>query len=342
MAAPAKLLHVLGLLLKEEATYGVGVSLAAATDGVQLQYKDRTTGAPMTFDYAFDGDIGPSVSNLGQVANVAPSGLSITGDLPTRARPAGVAYSASVVPSIHRPLKASGFDATVTTTASAEKWVYTPTAPGPVFTSLSGSLYSRGELMPAIGLLCSLKIDFSDPSPPIWTFGTKGIVSALPSDAAVPAITYPLQTIQPPLASSIALVLGNLNTNAEVLGGSFDLQREMTPRVALSAAGAHLGFVPGDRKPIMKVSLAATALVGTPFTSSTAFDPYNLRDKATSIAASVQFGTTQYNRWKLAFPQCQVIDAVPGNNGNIATVELTLGAYNSTGSSADDVNFTFD
>lgn len=343
MPAPAKLLHVLGLLAKEESTYGTAVSLTTTADGVQLQYKDRNVAAPMMLDYAFDGALGPSVGNLGQVQRVAPSGLSVSGDLPTRARPGGAAYSASVVPSIHRLLKACGYDATVTTTASAEKWVYTPTAPGASYTSLCSSLYTRGELWTAAGLLGSLKMDFSDPAPPIFSFGLKGIVAALPSDASAPTITYPLQTILPPLASSISLTLGNfLPANAVVMSGSFDLQRELTPRVAVSASGAHLGFVPGDRKPLLKVVMEATALTGAPYTAAAAYDPYNLRDKGTSIAATLQFGSTQYNRYKLSFAQCQVVDVVPQNNGPIATVELTLAAYNSTAVASDDHSWTFD
>jgi hypothetical protein len=342
MPAPAKLLHVLGYVGKEEATYGTPIALTPATDGIQLQYKDRNVAAPLTLKYAFAGDLGPSVGNLGQVANVAPSGLSIEGDLPTRARPGGAAYSATVVPSIHRLLKSAGLDATGTFSVGTENWKYTPTAAGNGYTSLTDNLYTRGELWTRTGMLSSVKFDFSDPSPPIWTFGTKGFVSALPIDSAVPAIVYPLQTVAPPLASSVTLTLGNLSANAVVMSGSFDLQRDLQPRVAVSASGAHLGFVPHDRNPIMKVVLEATALVGTPFTSAAAFDPYNLRDKATSIAASVKFGTTQYFRYTVAFPQCQVIDAVPQNNGPVATVELTLNGYNSTATSADDVSVTFD
>jgi hypothetical protein len=230
----------------------------------------------------------------------------------------------------------------VTTSAGTEKWVYTPTAPGTGYTSLTGNLYTRGELWTAIGLLSSAKFDFSDPSPPTWTFGLKGITSALPSDAAAPVITYPLATIAPPLASSIALTLGSFTTNAVVMSGSFDMQRKLDPRVAVSASGAHLGFVAGDRLPIIKVVLEATALQGTPFTAAAGFDPYNLRDKATQIAAALQFGTTQYNRWKINFAQCQVVDMVPQNNNSVATVELTLGAFNSTATAADDVSITFD
>lgn len=342
MAAPAKLLHVLGLLAKAESTYGTAVSLSSTADGVQMQFTDRNVGAPFTLDYAFDGDLGPSVGNLGKIQRVAPSGFSVRGEIPTRARPGGAAYSASIVPSIHALLKASGFDATVVTTSSSEKWTYTPTAPGAAFGSVSMELYTRGEKWPVAGGICNAKMEFGTPAPPSWTFDMRGIAT-LPSDVTCPTITYPLQSVLPPLASSITMTLGNLSANAVVMSGSWDMQRQIeNPRVAVSASGAHLGFTPGDRMPIAKVVLEATALTTTPFTSSTAFDPYALRHNGTSFAFALQFGSTQYNRYKINFPQAQVIDVVPNNNGPIATVELTIAAYNSTAVAADDVNIVFD
>ncbi len=340
--APAKLLHVIGLLAKEESTYGTAVSLTTTADGVQLQYKDRNQAAPVTIDYSFDGDLGPSVSALGQQLQVSPAGRSVKGDLPTRARPGGAAYSASVQPSIHRLLKASGFDATLTTSVGSEKWTYTPSLPGIIGTSLTLGLYTRGELWSIAGAVGSMKFDAPDPAPPIWTWGMMGIIPALPTDASAPSITYPLQTVQPPLASSIALTLGNLTANAVVMNSAFDLAATFTPRVAQSGGAAHLGFVMADRKPVFTVELEATALTSTPFTSSSAFDPYNLRDSGQQFGFVIQYGSTQYFRFKCNAPQAQVVNVVPKNNGAVATVELTIAAKNSTASSNDDVNFVFD
>jgi len=340
--APAKLLHVLGLLAKEEATYGTAVALTTTADGVQLQYPDKNVAAPFEIDYSFDGDLGPSVGNLGTVKRVGPAGRSIRGSLPTRCRPGGAAYSASVVSSIHRLLKAAGFDGTLSTSTGAESWTYNPTAPGSTYTSLTEELYTRGEKWPVVGILSDLQVDFADPKPPIWMFAQQGIVSALPTDVAAPVITYPLQSVSPPLASAISFTLGNFtNANAVVMSGSLALNRELTPRVALSGAAAHLGFVPGARRPELKVVLEATALTATPFTAAAAFDPYNLRDSAQNLAVALQFGSTQYNKYVINFPQAQIIDVKPMNNGPIATVELTIRAYNSTAVSADDVNIVF-
>jgi hypothetical protein len=344
MPAPAKVLHVLGLMAKEEATYGTPVALAGATDGVQLQYPDRNIGAPLRISYDFDGDLGPSVASLATIKRVAQSGRSVAGPLPTRARPGGAAYSASVVPSVHRLLKAAGYDATLDATGGAEKYTYAPTAPGPAFTSLTSELYTRGEKWPVTGLISDLKIDFANPAPPIWTFDIMSILSALPTDAAVPAITYPLQAVAPPLASSIALTLGNFTSaNAVVMSGGFALTRQMFPRIALSNGAAHLGFIPGGRDPLLKVVLESTALTGGGAgTAAATFNPYDLRELGLSVAVTLQFGTTQFNRYKIVCPQAQVIDAVEQNNGPIATVELTIKPFASTAVANDDHTIVFD
>jgi hypothetical protein len=339
----AKILHIMGLLAKEETTYGTPVALAGATDGIQLQYSDRYVGAPMEFDYAADGELGPSVSALGTVIGVPPSGYSIRGPLPFRMRPGGAAYSASVLPSGHRMLKAAGLTATLDATGGSEKYTYAPTAPGVTFTSLSAEMYTRGEKVPVAGMIGSLKFDAPDTKPAIWTLDNASGIATLPTDAAVPSITYPLQSVAPPLASTLALVLGGLSVNAAVKSHSFDMQRQIHPRVNQSSSGDHWGFVPGDYDPMLKVTLEATALVtGDPYTSSTAFDPWRLRHFAKTIVASVQHGTTQYNKYKLSFPQCQVVDVRPGNDGPVPTVELTLRARNSTPSANDAFNLVFD
>jgi hypothetical protein len=340
--APAKNLQVLGLLAKIESTYGTPIALSTTSDGVQLQYKDRNQGAIVTIDYAFDGDLGPSVSALGQTLNVAPAGRSGKADFPHRSRPGGAAYSASVVPSLHTFLKMCGFDATLTTSVGNEKWVYTPTPPSTVPASATMGLYTRGELWSLAGGYGSLKMDAPDPAPPIWTASVSGIFTPMPSDASVPAITYPLQSVAPLLGSTLSLTLGNLSTNAVVYSHSFDMQRTMDPRVPQSGGGAHLGFVPVDRAPQIVVEIEATALTTTPFTSTTAFDPYMLRDSGQQFAAILQHGSTQYFRQKMTFAQAQVIKVEPSSRGVVATHKLTIAAANSTASAIDDISFTFD
>jgi hypothetical protein len=326
---------------KEESTYGTAVSLATTSDGIQLQYDNRDY-PWVTLGYTFDGDLGPSVGNLGTVLRAAKAGQSVAFEPVTRAKGAGAAYSASVVPSIHRLLKASGFDAAVTTTSAAEKWTYTPTAPGTSYTSLTCELYGRAEKVPIVGSLFDWSFDAPNQGPPTHRFPMSGILSADISDVATPTITYPLTSIQAALAQNVTFVLGNFTTNAVVKSCGFALNREIMPRAALTGAAGHLGFVPRGRSPEARVVLESTALQGTPFHAASGFDPYQIEQDAPSFAFSIQFGSTQYNRWKLAFPQAQVVGISPQVVDGVACMELTVRGYCSTPVAADDLTVTFD
>lgn len=341
MPAPAHLVQILAFLGKEETTYGSAVSLATTADGIQLQFENRDYPA-ITLDYAFDGDLGPSVGNLGTVLRAAKSGRSFTYEAPTRAKPGGAAYSASVLPSIHRLLKAAGFDAALTTTTGSEKYDYTPSAPGTTYASLTTNLYAHGVLYPGVGVLADWSWDAPNNGPPTHRFALNGYLSADASRVAAPTITYPLASIQAPLASSVALVFGNHTTSAVCYASSFALNREILPRVAQTAAGGHLGFVPRGRSPEFRVTLEAKAFTGSPYTAADAYDPYKLEETGQNFAFSLTFGSTQYNRWKMSAPQCQVVRAEPRTINGVACFELTIRPYTSTPVAADDLTVTFD
>ena len=341
MPAPAKLSQIAGLLGKEETTYGSAVALTTTADGIQMQYENRDM-PWVTLNYVFDGDLGPAVGNLGTVLRAAKGGQSVAFEVPTRAKGYGTAYSATNKPSIHALLKASGFDAAATTTASSEKWTYTPTAPGTTYTSLTCELYGRGEKVPVVGALFDWSFDAPSAQPPMNRFAMSGILSADISDVTTPTITYPNTSIQPPLAQNCTFVLGSFTTNAVVKSCSFALNREVMPRAALSGTAGHLGFIGRGRAPEAKVVLESTALVNTPFHTSSGFDPYQIEQDAPSLAFSIQFGSTQYNRWKLAFAQAQVVGISPQVVDGVACMELTVRGYCSTPVAADDITVTFD
>lgn len=332
---PAKVLHVLGLLAKKEATYGAGITLSTATDGVLLQYADKNVGAPVELNYAFNGEMGPSVASLAQTPLVAPSGRSLQGDLPMRFRGPGATYSATVVPSIHLFLEASGFTASLTSGA----YTYVPTAPGTSYDSLALEMYTRGEKWPAEGVLANLAFSFDNPQPPIFTFKVRGVNTTLPTDVAAPSITYPTLPITP-LSSAITFTLGSF-TAGVVYSGSGDLQRDIeAARVALTAGGGHLGFVPGMRKPMIKVVLEQTAFTtASPWHAAASFNPYQLREAATQLGMQLKFaaGTTVGGSLSFLSSQAQIMDVKPGNNGPIATVELTLQLTESAPGAGDDI-----
>lgn len=341
MPAPAKLSQIAGLTAKEETTYGTAVSLTTTADGIQMQFDNRDM-PWVTLNYVFDGDLGPSVGNLGTVLRAAKAGQSVQFEAPTRAKGTGTAYTASVVPSIHRLLKAAGFDAAATTTASSEKWTYTPTAPGTGYTSLTTNLYGRGELVAMTGVLCDWSFDAPNQGPPTHRFAMSGLLNADISDVTTPTITYPYTSLQAPVAQNCTFVLGNFTTNAVVKSASFTLGREIQPRAALTGTAGHLGFIGRGRTPEARVVIESTALATTPFHASGGFDPYLLEKNGTSLAFSLQFGSTQYNRWKLAFAQAQVVAISPQVIDGVACYELTLRAHTSTPTAADDLSVVFD
>lgn len=335
MPAPAKVLHVLGLLAKKEATYGAGAVLSTATDGVLLQYTDKNVGAPVTLDYTFDGQMGPSVSSLAQSERVSPSGRSLRGDLPMRFKGPNSTYSSTVVPSIHPFLEASGFTAALTSGA----YTYTPTVPGTGYSSLAMEMYARGEKWTAEGVLCNMAFSFDNPQPPIFTFAARGVNTTLPTDVSAPSITYPSLPLTP-LSSGITFTFGSF-TAGVVYSGNFDLQRDLEgARVALTASGGHLGFVPGMRNPTLKVTLEQTAFTtASPWHAASTFNPYQLREAATKLPLLLKFsaGTTVGGSIALSSSAAQIIDVVPNNNGPTAMVELTFGFVASTAGGNDDL-----
>jgi hypothetical protein len=333
MSGPAKVLHVLGLLAKKEATYGVAAT-PATTDAVLLQYADKNIGAPVTLDYVFDGSMGPAVGSLAQTARVKPSGRSLRGDLPMRFSGPTTTYASTTVPSLHLMLEISGLTASV----NAGAWTYTPTTAGTAYASATTEMYARGEKWTSTGCLANLQFAFDNPQPPIFTFGVRGISDALPTDAAVPAISYPTLP-QTPLASGITFTYGSF-TAGVVYSGSFDLQRDLeTARAALTSAGGHRGFVPGARNPQLRVVMEQAAFTTTPFHSATAFDPYNLREAATRLGLLLRFASaTTGGTIELLSSNAQIIDVTPQNNGVVPTVELTFGFSPTSANGNDDLS----
>lgn len=344
MPAPAKTVEIGGLLLKAEGVgnYGNGGSVAAASDGVLMYLGDRfALGAPAKLSYKGSGEAGLNPGNIGPKKRQAKSGRSITLPIPHQFKGAGAAYSASVFTSFHRLMLGAGFTAAVTTTPGSEKWVFTPHVPG-TFDSVFGEAYARREKWPFTGGLLDWEFTGDGPVAPMHTFNLQGISSALPTDAATPSITYPALTVEPPIASAIAFTLGSYVT-AEVLRFGFKLGRNLqTERVNLTASAAHQGFYPAGFDPELRVTIEQSAFVGSPFHTSSGVDPYNLEASANAFVGALAIGATQYNRWKLDFPQMQLVDAIPGNNNAIATVELVLKPFCTTPVSNDFMTVTAD
>lgn len=296
MAEVTKLPTIIGLLLKLEASYAAGGSVAAASDGFLL-----AAPATPTLEYIHDGSHAAPPGMTGYQRRVAPAGRGFSVPVQHEAKGPGAAYSASVLPSCHVAMRISGFDAAIDTTGGAEKVTYTPTPGAITFGSGLAEFYARQQKYAATGIYGVLdRVGADGPVVPLFEFTLRGL-AGLVSDAVVPAITYPALTISPPRSVGIAFALGNYSSNAVVRRWSLEMGGP-TPgaRANQNVSGGHQGFARGGRRtPVLNVTIEAPALTGSPFHAAGGLDPYQLYDAATEVDASLTVGTVQYNKFQV-------------------------------------------
>jgi hypothetical protein len=326
------------LLAKAEASYLGGGSVAAADDGILLA-------GPITptLTYLHDGSRRQPPGMAGNMRRVAPSGAELAFPIVHEMKGAGSAYSASVTPSGHRLILASGFDGAVTTTGGSEKWDYTPTPFSGTPTSLVCELYEREEKWPVTGVYLNLEsIEWADQGVPLWTFQARGVPGTI-ADSAIPSVTYPFLTGEPPKAVNIGLTIGDFTTAAVSRSGRFAMNRTLSPRANQNASAGHKGFTPGRRNPTLEVVIEATAFVNSPYHTSAGLNPYLLYEAATEVAFSVTFGSVQYNRIKLITADLQMTaPPTPEEDGDTALWRCMFQMNPSSVNNSDDVTIRAD
>jgi hypothetical protein len=333
MAAPDKRSLVYGFLLDKESTYGTATTPSSSTDQVLMQFSDRYQATLGVEAFDFDGDIGVSSADLGELKRVAMSGKSISADIPVRAKGAGVAYAAGTKPELHAALEVSGFTATGSFTASSEKWTYALTGDVAAYASATCYYYGHGELRKSKGTVANWSFSFDNQAPPIHTFRLLGIYEGSLTDVAVPAITYLYPTIVPPLAGNSTITIGSWTP--VIYSGSFDLGRAIdNPRVPLNNTGTHLGYLPGGHAARLRLTVERPALA--------TYNYETIRDAATSAAITMVFGSTQYNRWKVNLDTAYLISATPSTRNSVATLDLEYACVNSAPGTEDAVEVVFD
>jgi hypothetical protein len=333
VSTAAVLNQVIGFLGKEEAAYGTAETLSTTADGLLPYLADGDPAPPAAVNYVFDGNIGRAPGTLAPAKRAAPNGRFREGVFQALFRGAGEAYTALITPplEVHRCLKAAGFDAAFSASPSAQ-WLYTPTAAGTGFTSLTLRQYAQASIYEQTGVLMNWSFAASDLGVPIHDFNYAGLM-ALPTDQSLPAITYPSAGTLPPVASAVVENIGAW-TGATIRSIAFQTQRSIVnPRPAQNLAGGHAGFTPGGMVPQM------TLVVERPARST--FDPETVRNAATVQAVDVTFGTVAFNRWKVSLPQAQLIAVNPQNDGPVATVELVFQAHPSTPALNDYMSVLF-
>lgn len=333
-----KTISLVGLLAKNEASYGAGGSLSASTDAIQLAPGDPATYA---ITYVFDGGRDSGNGSTGLQRGTVPKGRTAQLTARVEVKGAGAAYNADSVKSqdLHAMLLACGYSAARDATGGSEKWTFTPQSGPTGFASLVAQMYARGEVRNATHGLGNVVISRDGLGPAIaeFTFDMLDDLSAV-ADAAVPAITYPLHTIMP-IVDHSTLTIGSWaagSTGPIVRSWSFDAGRARAPRVNLAAAALHAGWTMGKRTPSFTAVVETAALAGSPYHGATGLDPERLRDAGTTVAVTLTHGQTQYNRLVLGFAQAQLVGVEPDADEQTALTRLTFRPVISTPQANDD------
>lgn len=342
MPFPAKTANVSGLLALIEGSYGVFGTPSAATDGILLALSDRYPGL-VKKSWLYDGALGPAPGNTGMLPRNIKEGPAFEAEFPVRMKGYGAAYSAANKPNIHTLLLISGLDGAFSGGVGSEKWTYTITSDSSVASSASIHYYHNGQVYPGTGALASMSYDARGGGPPLFKFATKMIQNSDVIDASLPSITYPNLTVFEPNAFGGVFTLGSFLT-ANVRAVTFTSGRGLeTVRPNLNGASRHLGWVSTGWDSRMTITIERTAFVGSPFHTSAGINYYKLAEAATQVVGLVQFGTVQYNRMKHNFPTMQMDEPTEGNDGGVATVDLSWVFNSSTpGSTYDWTNIVFD
>jgi hypothetical protein len=304
---------IFAMTAKNEASYGAGGALSLATDAIDLQKLPE-----FGLDYAFDGKRPAPQGTFGQVRRNASSGRTAKGQVVVDGKGLGSAYSLTATPpNLHCFLLASGLSGSL---SASNAWVYQPDAATNSPKSLVMDVYPRGEKWSMTAGYCSLTIDCPGNEGADFIFDVQALAST-PVDAAFPAITLVSASVIPPKAESITLNLGGWS-GAKVRSFKFEQKRELQSRVDINSAAGHAGFNPGARNPTFTVVIEAEALA--------TYNPYSIREAGTTAAVSLTMGSVANNKFNLAMPLTQIAEVKPGNDGSVATWEITYEAKEST------------
>jgi hypothetical protein len=189
--------------------------------------------------------------------------------------------------------------------------------------SVAARLFSRGQQHDLTGCYLDYGFTLDGPDEGIFEFNIQGLLG-LPSDAALPAITY--LSHKPPLGRNVALSV-NAFTTLICRSIRFANNRTRTPRANVNESAspnAHAGYAPGRRAPTLELVVEATALAS--------FNPYTLRDNGTEFDVNFTIGSVQYNRYKFDAPQAQIVGITEDGDDPVAlwTLSLVLGASSQT------------
>lgn len=317
---------VVGLILfgKPEATYGAGPSsaLTGSTDAIQTVLEHPV----FDITYAYDGNRNGASFSGGNYRRGVSKGRTTEGTVKIEGKGAAATYTLAVTPpNIHPFLLASGLSGSL----QGASWLYKPQPLDWTTTSASMALnvYSRGELTPISGAVCTFTVGGADAGPAIFEFALQGLAGLPTTLASPPARTWIGSGTIPPNNSDIALTIGSFSP--VVKSWTYDHGIEITDRMNLNAQDAHGGKALGRRNPTLKLTIEAPVLE--------TYNPYNAQVSGTVAQVAFRVGTIANNRFFCSMSYAQIAELSQTAEGPEATMDITFAASVLDASSNDDV-----
>jgi len=310
-----------GVLVQKESTYATASAFNTTTHAV-----NATELPTMTVSYVYDGARPTAPSTAGAQPYLAPAGRFAESVLVMEARGSGSAYTSTSTtpPDVHNLLLSCGLSSSF----NAGAFTYQPVAAASQGDSVAIKLFARGEQYILVGGRSTFGLASDGASAATYTFNTSGIMSGSIPDADVASITY--NNTLPPKTENIALLLGTFGSSV-VRSFALEYGRELNPRVNINQADAHAGFAGARRDMNFNVTIEAP--------ESGSFDVYELQRNATQFAVSFTIGSVTGNKVTVSLPVCQIIGVTPGEDGSVATQELTIKPSSTSG--ASDIVITY-
>jgi len=269
---------------------------------------------------------------------MAPTGLEAQATLRMEmgGSDVGDAYAAANRTRNDELLRCSGHSSTVDATPGSESVTYAPISDPASLESGSFIFYGDGKKWPVAGVYSdfSFEIDVSGSSFAVAEFAIRGI-GTLPTDIAVPTITYP--TALAPRAQNISFSI-NAFTTGVIRRVAFSKNLGLLSRGDLNATDGFAGAAVGRRGPELVIEMEKTALSG--------FNPYTLWDAATQMVISFTVGLSggpgQFERFTFNMPQAQIVNVEEGEEEPVALWTLTCRVPVSAGGLDDDYTLVYD
>lgn len=306
------------LLAKLESTYNTDPTPTASADAIQVE----------NLKYAFTNqkmgdrpEVSPGLHTFQQI--YGQSLMQLTFDMEVKG--AGSAYSASVLPEIHVPLRICGIGAAIVTTVGAETVTYTPAESS--HASATFYLYHDGIRYIITGCRGDCKVKIATAEKVVMSFTITGHWNA---KADVALATPTLDTHAPPVARGQSFAIGGYSAVIATLEFGFNNKLAMPPSINATDGFDEIVITGRDVSGSFDPTLALVATKD--------FDAL-WRAGTTGALATGAIGSTQYNKVTFSMPVVYARDIGFSDRDGVSVVNYSFGAAISAGS--DEVTILF-